>query len=93
MAEELTRILTDILGDEAAKERGWLAGFSIVGQCLFYYVHRPIAELLMGPEHYAALDIDKLAEHIADFSLAALGLKPFPGTRAAKHAGAGKSRR
>jgi len=74
MAEELRRILDDILPDGTSPEKVWLTGFSIVGQCLFYYVHRPIAERLMGPADYHALSIEQLADHIAQFSLAALGL-------------------
>ena len=73
MAEQLEQILVEILPEGTPPEKVWLTGFSIVGQCLFYYVHQPIAELLMGRDAYAALSIDKLADHIADFTLAALG--------------------
>jgi hypothetical protein len=30
---------------------------------------------LVGPAEYATYDVDRLAEHIAQFSLAALGVK------------------
>jgi AcrR family transcriptional regulator len=73
MAEQLEQILVEMLPEGTPPEKVWLTGFSIVGQCLFYYVHQPIAELLMGRDDYAALSIDKLANHIADFALAALG--------------------
>jgi hypothetical protein len=75
MADQLEQILVDMLPDDTPPEKVWLTGFSIVGQCLFYYVHRPIAELLMGVDNYGALSIDKLADHIADFALAALGFE------------------
>ena len=52
-------------------ERG--IGFSIVSQCLFYKVHRPIAELLVGREEYTHFNLPVIAEHITRFSLAALG--------------------
>lgn len=48
--------------------------FSVIGQCLHYKMGRPIAERLIGAEAFAALDLDYLADHIAMFSLAALGL-------------------
>ncbi len=73
MAEELERILADFLPAGMSRAQTYLVGFSIVGQCLFYYVHRPIAERLIGADEYGQLSIDRLAEHIANFSLAALG--------------------
>jgi TetR/AcrR family transcriptional regulator, regulator of cefoperazone and chloramphenicol sensitivity len=75
MADQLDQILADMLPEDTSREKIWLIGFSIVGQCLFYYIHRPIAELLMGRDEYGALSIDKLADHIADFALAALGFQ------------------
>lgn len=73
MAEQLRAILRDLLPAETAQADAFLVGFSIVGQCLYHYAQRPIAEQLMGREAYAALSLDHIAEHIARFSLAALG--------------------
>jgi hypothetical protein len=85
LAEQLEQILRAMLPEGASSERVWIIGFSIVGQCLFYYVHRPIAELLMGRDEYGALSLNKLADHIADFSLAALGYgKPLTPEAAAR---------
>jgi AcrR family transcriptional regulator len=50
--------------------------FSVIGQCLYYRMGRPIAERLIGPEAFAALDLDFLTDHIASFCLAALGCTP-----------------
>lgn len=47
--------------------------FSVIGQCLHYKIARPIGERLIGPEAYAALDLDFLSDHITTFTLAALG--------------------
>ena len=55
------------------EDKRWLIGFSVVGQCLYYRQNRAVAEILMGAESIAKLDVDLLAEHIAAFSLAALG--------------------
>jgi TetR/AcrR family transcriptional regulator, regulator of cefoperazone and chloramphenicol sensitivity len=49
---------------------------SVVGQCLHYKTAAAITERLVGPEAYAALDIDYLTDHISRFCLAALGLAP-----------------
>ena len=73
MAEELERILVELLPDHLSRSQVYLFGFSIVGQCLFYSVHRPIAELLIGIDEYRNLSIDQLCDHIASFSLAGLG--------------------
>lgn len=73
MAEQLRGILQDLLPPDTPEPDAFLVGFSIVSQCLHHYVNRPIAEQLMGPENYAALSLEKIADHIARFSLAALG--------------------
>jgi hypothetical protein len=39
-------------------------------------VHRPVIRLLIGNEAYQSLTLERLADHIADFSLAALGYGP-----------------
>ena len=49
---------------------------SVVGQCLHYKTAAAITERLIGPEAYAALDLDYLTDHISGFCLAALGLSP-----------------
>lgn len=80
MAEVLHAIGNDLVTAEVSEEQRWLIGFSIVGQCLFYKVHRPVANLLLGPDRQGVLNIDVLAEHISQFSLAALG-KDLPVAR------------
>ena len=70
-------ILMDILGallpPGTPRQKLFLTGFSIVGQCLHHVHCKPIIQRLMGEEEYAQLTADVVAEHIADFSLAALG--------------------
>jgi AcrR family transcriptional regulator len=73
MADTLHDILGELVPSDVSLEQRWLIGFSIVGQCLFYKVHRPVAELLMGPESFRSLNLELLADHISRFSLAALG--------------------
>ena len=76
MANGMRAILLDLQGKEFPDEQGNMIGFSIVGQVLFYYVHQPMIRLLIGAEAHDALTVQKLADHIANFSLAALGLVP-----------------
>ena len=45
---------------------------SIVGQCLFYYHSRAVIKRLHGSQHYTQAQIQRLAEHITQFSLAGL---------------------
>ncbi len=52
-----------------------LIGFSIVAQCVFHRVFKPIVTLLVGQEEAATYGVDLLTDHITRFSLAALGLE------------------
>jgi AcrR family transcriptional regulator len=52
-------------------QRGLLAA-SIAGQCLHYHYGRRILPLLLGEQEFQALTLERLAEHITSFSLAAL---------------------
>ena len=71
--EILIAILRELLPQESDdQERLQLTAFSIVGQCLFYHFADPVIRNLMSSEQYSQLEIDKLADHIAQFSLAAL---------------------
>ena len=68
----LLEILHELVPD-ASEQKRHLLGFSIIGQCLHYRVARPVVELLVGEEENASYTAEVLAEHIAEFSLAALG--------------------
>ena len=73
-AEILSRILAELLPKVAEPKRRLIA-FSIVGQCFFYRVAQPIVAQLVGEEEIHNYDSSLLAEHITEFSFAALGLK------------------
>jgi hypothetical protein len=79
MANGMRAILLDLLGHDFPEEEGNMIGFSIVGQVLFYYVHQPMIRLLIGSDAHDALTVQKLADHITNFSLAAIGLGPSLG--------------
>jgi AcrR family transcriptional regulator len=74
MAVHLMEMVGEILPPGTNPVDLHLACFSIVGQCLFYKVHKPIIVHLVGAAEYAGYDVDRLAEHISRFSLAALGV-------------------
>ena len=59
---------------EADARRLQALAFSVVGQCLFYKVGRPVVGRLVGPEGLAGLDLEFLVDHITAFTAAALGL-------------------
>jgi AcrR family transcriptional regulator len=67
--EILLSILVELLPEETDQEKLRLTAFSIVGQCLFYHFADPVIRNLLSAEDYSSLDIDKLAEHITEFSL------------------------
>ncbi|MBN8247700.1 MAG: CerR family C-terminal domain-containing protein [Verrucomicrobia bacterium] len=71
-ADLLRDILRDLLppGTDPALTR--LCGLSIVGQILFYAHCRPVLQRLQPEGAFAVPELDRLAEHITRFSLAAL---------------------
>jgi AcrR family transcriptional regulator len=70
----LLGILRELLPPGTPNSKVYLTAFSIVGQCHFYCSHKPIIRLLIGEDAYRRLDPNTLAEHIAQFSLRALGV-------------------
>ena len=69
----LLSIIDEFVPAETPQQRRNMIAFSIVGQCLHYRVGRPIMNLLLGPEQSTTLTPQRIADHVADFSLAALG--------------------
>ena len=67
--EILLSILDELVPDETDTEKLRLTAFSIVGQCLFYHFADPVIRNLLSNDEYKALEIDKLASHITQFSL------------------------
>ena len=72
MADILVSILAELL-PEVPFERRVLIGFSVIGQCLYYRQNRAVGEALFGREITGNFNVELLATHIADFTLAALG--------------------
>jgi AcrR family transcriptional regulator len=68
LAAIVRRLLGPRVGDEAVR---WSA-LSILGQCVYYHHARMVLRRLYPEQSYAVADITRLADHIAEFSLAAL---------------------
>jgi TetR/AcrR family transcriptional regulator, regulator of cefoperazone and chloramphenicol sensitivity len=70
--EVLIRLLRELLPDVESDESLHLTAFSIVGQCLFYHFADPVVRNLLSEEEYNHLDIEKLGQHISEFTLSSL---------------------
>jgi AcrR family transcriptional regulator len=73
-AEVLMSILKELLPPGTSSFKRYLTGFSIMGQCLHYMHCKPVIQLLMG-EEYAQITPEAVADHVAEFTLAALDVK------------------
>ena len=83
--ELLQRILGEAVPPDTPPHTRRQIAFSIIGQCLHYRMAGEVVGLLVSPEELASrYTIDQLADHIAAFSLAALGLAPPLGPGAGK---------
>lgn len=74
--ELLLSILDEIVLPETPPVKRHLLALSIVGQCVYHKLARPIVGMLVGEEEFRTYDAGRLADHIASFSLTALGLEP-----------------
>ncbi|MFN8603011.1 MAG: CerR family C-terminal domain-containing protein [Candidatus Binatia bacterium] len=68
--EQLAAILRDLLGSRATDEDVRLCTLSVVAQCTFYRHSAPIVARLY-PELAPAREIERIADHVTRFSLAA----------------------
>lgn len=81
MFEMLLEILGEMLPAETPLPKRQQMAFSIVGQCLYYRVAGKIVSMLVGQplfEPQSPFTVEQLADHISDFSLAALGRGEMP---------------
>jgi AcrR family transcriptional regulator len=72
VAFALREILRELLPN-LDEQQTLMVGFSIMGQCLYYRQNRPVSELIFGKDAVTALAADAVAEHVVQFTLAALG--------------------
>jgi TetR/AcrR family transcriptional regulator, regulator of cefoperazone and chloramphenicol sensitivity len=72
MTDQLLKIVRDLLGPGAPPERVQFCAGSVVSQCLFYHHCRSIILRLYPGLRFDPPTIERLADHITQFSLAAL---------------------
>jgi AcrR family transcriptional regulator len=73
--ELLWSILREVLPAGTDERTIHLTGFSILGQCLYHRIGRPAVRRLAGEAEHDTYTPELVADHIARFSLAALGLE------------------
>jgi len=71
---QLWSILRELLGADVDERKLHLLGFSIIGQLFHQRVGAAVIRMVVGPEEYDTYDPARLAEHVTEFSLAALGI-------------------
>ena len=79
--QELSAIVRELLGSAADDEVVRLSALSVVSQCVYYRRARPVITRLYPQQRYDSKEVERLTEHITQFSLLALeGLcKKMPG--------------
>ncbi|MFM8470882.1 MAG: DUF1956 domain-containing protein, partial [Limisphaerales bacterium] len=71
-AQHLGGILRELLGGVPDPETVRLYSFSVVSQCLFYHHCQPVVCRLFPEQKFTSEQIEHLADHITNFSLAAI---------------------
>jgi len=79
--EMLVSIIREIVPTDTPQHRCQQIAFSVIGQCIHYRVGGEVLHMLISEEsRQAHFQVEQLADHIADFSLAALGQMPAMGS-------------
>ena len=71
----LAELVREIVGGNVSEAELRRCAHSIFGQCLYYHHSLPVLQRLHAELRYDSVEIDSIAQHIADFSLH--GLKYF----------------
>jgi hypothetical protein len=71
-AAQLSEIVGELLERNATEENIRLCTCSIVSQCCFYHHCRPVLLRLFPEQEFSREQIENIAEHIFQFSLAAM---------------------
>jgi TetR/AcrR family transcriptional regulator, regulator of cefoperazone and chloramphenicol sensitivity len=70
--EFLSPVLRQFLGPEATERQVRLTAGSIMGQCLYYLMSRPILERLNPDFKLGPTEVNEISDHITNFTLGAL---------------------
>ncbi len=71
-SQHLDGLIVKMLGKELDEQQLFLCKNSIIGQCAFYNFSRPLRERVIGKKNMPEEEIDRIARHIARFSLGGL---------------------
>jgi AcrR family transcriptional regulator len=77
----LWSIIREVVGPDVEESKVHLLGFSIVGQIFHQRVGAPVIRLVVGETEHDTYTPERLAEHITQFSLTALGIAKSQATR------------
>lgn len=82
MADQLRGIVAEILGGSPSDDRTRLCSLSVVSQCVFYHHCRRVVTRMFPEQRLDATAVEPLADHITQFSLAAM--KHMPESKTSK---------
>lgn len=77
----LKSIVQQLFGTKTGDDLVRMCSSSVVGQCLHYCHARPVITRLAPQQKFSPSDIDRLAEHITQFSLGAIRQLAAGGTK------------
>ncbi|OPY76690.1 MAG: HTH-type transcriptional repressor KstR2 [Syntrophorhabdus sp. PtaU1.Bin058] len=69
----LSSIVRQLLGRKPKEETVRLCSASVVGQCLYFLYAAPVIKRLFQQPEFGPKEIEAIADHIAEFSLYAIG--------------------
>jgi AcrR family transcriptional regulator len=70
--EALWEVLREVLPADISEEKMHLIAFSIIGQSFYHRVGRPVMEQVVGAKECGQWTPERLADHIAEFSIQAV---------------------
>jgi len=71
-SQHMAAVIENMLGPDFDGHALTLCKHSIIGQCAFYNFSRPLRERIIGKKNMPEEEIDRIARHIARFSLGGL---------------------
>ena len=71
-AGRLAALVSELLGCPPEDERVWQTALSVQSQCIFYKFSKPVFARMAPDLQFTAEVIDRIADHIAEFSLAGI---------------------
>ncbi len=70
--EAMLAILRDLVGPDVPRQKIELCVESLIGQCIHFVHARPVISRIMPQFTYTPENVEMMADHVADFTLAAI---------------------